>query len=332
MEVTVCVVRSDAGFLAHRTSVHYYLEGRNGDFAIQSPLVLGHESAGVIVSVGPGVTNLVPGQRVAIEAGIMCQNCNYCQSGRYNLCKSLRFASSAKTFPHLDGTLQDRMNHPAHVLHPLVVVDVYPRQDLSNSPASLPDNCSFEEAALAEPLSVLIHAGRRAGLRNGQRILVFGVGTIGILACALAKSYGASQVVAIDINQQRLDFAKANGFASQIHCLSITRQQKSSEEQLRTARENVAQALAAFQVPDGFDIVFECTGAESCIQMSIYVSSIGFDLIEIDAYPSCQIGCRYWWQGHACWDGYPKYHVTPFSSRVARSRHPGVLPLCQHLR
>lgn len=108
-----------ANMLAHRSSlVHYYLEGRNGDFAIQAPLVLGHESAGVIVSVGPGVKNFVPGQRVAIEAGVMCQHCNYCQSGRYNLCKSMRFASSAKTFPHLDGTLQNRMNHPAHVLHP----------------------------------------------------------------------------------------------------------------------------------------------------------------------------------------------------------------------
>lgn len=94
------------------------MEGRNGDFVLQAPLVLGHESAGVVVSVGRGVTHLVPGHRVAIEAGVMCQHCNYCESGRYNLCKSMRFASSAKTFPHLDGTLQDRMNHPAHVLHP----------------------------------------------------------------------------------------------------------------------------------------------------------------------------------------------------------------------
>lgn len=78
--------------------------------------------------------------------------------------------------------------------------------------------------------------------------------------------------MAIDINQQRLDFAKANGFASQVHCLSIAQKPKTYEEQLRTARENVSQALSTFQVPDGFDIVFECTGAEPCIQMSIYVS------------------------------------------------------------
>ncbi|KAG9313461.1 chaperonin 10-like protein [Chiua virens] len=248
------------------SDLHYYLEARNGDFAIQAPLVLGHESAGVIVSVGPGVKHLVPGQRVAIEAGVMCQHCNYCDSGRYNLCKELRFASSAKTFPHLDGTLQNRMNHPAHVLHPL------------------PDSCSFEEAALAEPLSVLMHAGRRAGLSSGQRVLVFGVGTIGILACALAKSYGAAQVMAIDINQQRLDFAKANDFASQTYCLSVDKKQKTPEEQLCIARETAARVMTTFQVPDGFDVVFECTGAEPCIQMSIHVSMI-LSLIGIRRLP-----------------------------------------------
>ncbi|KAL4072533.1 chaperonin 10-like protein [Scleroderma yunnanense] len=236
------------------SDLHYYMEGRNADFAIQHPFVLGHEAAGTIVSVGAGVRNLFPGQRVAIEAGIMCRRCDFCKSGRYNLCKSMRFASSAKTFPHLDGTLQDRLNHPAYVLHPL------------------PDSCSFEQAALAEPLSVVIHASRRVGLRQGQRILVLGVGTIGILACALAKSYGATQVAAIDINQRRLDFAKANGFASRTYCPSVG---GSTDDPLKRARENVQRALAEFDTLDGYDIVFECTGAEPCIQMSVHAATTG---------------------------------------------------------
>jgi L-iditol 2-dehydrogenase len=239
------------------SDLHYYLQGRNGDFALQAPLVLGHEAAGIVTAVGPGVKNLVPGQRVAIEAGIMCNHCDYCKSGRYNLCKGMRFCSSAKTFPHLDGTLQDRMNHPAHVLHPL------------------PDNCSFEQAALAEPLSVLLHASRRANLTSGQTILVFGVGTIGLLACALAKSSGASRIVAVDINQTRLDFAKANGFASQILCLPNSDKAKTSEEQLRRVKENMQMALTKFGEEDGFDIVYECTGAESCIQMAIHGAITG---------------------------------------------------------
>ena len=143
----------------------------------------------------------------------------------------------------------------------------------SDSVASrrLPDNCSFEQAALAEPLSVLLHASRRADLKSGHTILVFGVGTIGLLACALAKSCGASRIVAIDINQTRLDFAKANGFASQIHCLPTSDKAKTTDEQLRRAKENMQIALTKFGEEDGFDVVYECTGAESCIQMAIHV-------------------------------------------------------------
>ena len=65
--------------------VHYYMHGRNGDFAVQAPLVLGHEAAGVITAVGSSVTDLAVGQRVAIEAGIMCRECDYCKKGRYNV-------------------------------------------------------------------------------------------------------------------------------------------------------------------------------------------------------------------------------------------------------
>ncbi|KAF9787791.1 GroES-like protein [Thelephora terrestris] len=239
------------------SDLHYYVHGRNGDFALQAPLVLGHESAGIVTAVGSGVKNLVVGQRVAIEAGVMCNSCGYCTKGRYNLCKGLRFASSAKTFPHLDGTLQQYMNHPAHVLHPL------------------PDDCSYELGALAEPLSVLLHAASRADLQQGQTVLVFGVGSIGLLACALAKSKGASKVVAIDINQTRLDFAKSNGFAEEVHCLPVGERAKTAEEGLKQAKEKITSALSKFGEGEGFDVIFECTGAEPCIQMSIHAAITG---------------------------------------------------------
>ncbi|KAG6854490.1 hypothetical protein C0991_006092 [Blastosporella zonata] len=239
------------------SDLHYYMHGRNGDFAVRSPLVLGHEAAGVVTAVGPGVKNLVPGQRVAIEAGVYCRNCDFCTKGRYNLCKGMKFCSSAAVFPHADGTLQGRMNHPAFVLHPL------------------PDSCSFDQAALAEPLSVLIHASRRANLSAGQSVLVYGVGAIGLLACAVAQSLGASRVVAIDINQTRLDFARDNGFASQTFCLPPADRAKTSDEQLRRAKENSQAALSEFDAPAGFDVVFECTGAEPVIQMSVHTAISG---------------------------------------------------------
>ncbi|KAF9479786.1 GroES-like protein [Pholiota conissans] len=307
------------------SDLHYYTHGRNGDFAVRAPLVLGHESAGIVTAVSSKVSGLRVGQRVAIEAGISCRACSFCESGRYNLCRNMRFCSSAARYPHLDGTLQSRMNHPAHVLHPL------------------PDDVSFELAALAEPLSVLIHASRRCALGSSphpESVLVFGVGAIGLLACALAKHRGARRVVAVDINPVRLEFAKKNGFADDVYCLpsptpaaaaaplvdpccSITRpspttttstssspasspassgsstpsstttaatsiassapsSQAPSQPTPTTAETHLLKAqhssqamLQHFASPDGFDVVFECTGAESAIQMSIYSAITG---------------------------------------------------------
>ncbi|KIM46658.1 hypothetical protein M413DRAFT_440260 [Hebeloma cylindrosporum] len=287
------------------SDLHYYSDARNGDFVVRAPLVLGHEASGIVTAISPGVTNLKVGQRVAIEAGINCRSCPLCQKGRYNLCKEMRFCSSASRYPHVDGTLQARFNHPAYVLHPL------------------PDNVSFELAALAEPLSVLIHASRRIGLlpprltsylpsssASNQSILVFGVGTIGLLACALAKHQGAKRVVAIDIKPARLEFAKQNGFADDVFCVpapddvvsayqpdaccsiptktpgqsvplskshshSHPPPAQAAEDILRKAQIGAMEILSAFGAPEGFDIVFECTGSESAIQMSVFAATAG---------------------------------------------------------
>jgi L-iditol 2-dehydrogenase len=104
---------------------------------------------------------------------------------------------------------------------------------------------------------------------------VFGVGAIGLLACALAKSRGASRIVAIDINEPRLAFARDNGFASETFCLPMLERPKTPEEQLKRSNEFARRALQQFAAPDGFDVVFECTGAEPCIQMSIHAAVTG---------------------------------------------------------
>jgi len=202
----------------------------------------------------------------------MCRNCDYCKKGRYNLCKGMRFCSSAKTFPHLDGTLQERMNHPSYLLHPL------------------PDNVSFEQAALAEPLGVLIHASRRAGVSTGHTVLVFGVGAIGLLACMLARTKGAKRVVALDINRSRLEFAHTNGFADQVYCLPAGDKSKAltTDEAMRFRKESIMAALQEFNEPDGFDVVFECTGAEPCVQMSIHACIAGGKVLLI-GMGSCNV-------------------------------------------
>jgi L-iditol 2-dehydrogenase len=157
--------------------------------------------------------------------------------------------------------------------------------ELEPSPSSLPDSCTFDQASLAEPLSVVIHASRRCALAPSQTVLAYGVGAIGLLACALAKHTGASRVCAVDINPVRLEFAKKHGFADAIYCLPSPTPTPPlptfSEEQIKRSKDAAAATLAAFDSKHGFDVVFECTGAESAIQMSIFVSNLfGFRLTQ----------------------------------------------------
>ena len=210
---------------------------------------MGHEAAGVVVAIGPSVKHIKVGDRVAIEAGIYCMRCRLCKSGRYNLCPELRFASSAKTYPHLDGTLQTRFTHPARLLH------------------KMPDNVSFEQASLVEPLSVVLHGSRRAGVRAGYSVLIFGAGAVGLLASAVVKAQGATRVTVVDIDENRLNFAIQNNFADNIVKLPLVKPTSQSDS-LDIAKKN---SFDIVQNTDGYDVVFECTGVESCMQTAIQV-------------------------------------------------------------
>ncbi|KJZ74339.1 hypothetical protein HIM_06345 [Hirsutella minnesotensis 3608] len=128
---------------------------------------------GTVVAVGSGVSDLAPGDRVALEVGLPCEKCEYCQQGRYNICREMKFRSSAKAFPHAQGTLQDRVNHPARWCH------------------KLPGDLSLDLGAVIEPLSVAMHARDRANLPAGSSVLVFGAGAVGLLAAAVSKASDA---------------------------------------------------------------------------------------------------------------------------------------------
>lgn len=99
------------------SDLHYFSHYRNGDILVREPLTLGHESAGRVVAVGPGVERLAAGDLVALEMGLPCGACEFCASGRYNICRKMRFGSSARLVPHSQGTLQEAMNHPAEWCH-----------------------------------------------------------------------------------------------------------------------------------------------------------------------------------------------------------------------
>ena len=99
------------------SDLHYYHKGRNGSIEVREPLCLGHEAAGEVVAVGSSVHSHRLGDRVAIECGIPCEECQICSERRYNLCQKLRFRGSGSAWPHFQGTMQTRVNHPAKWTH-----------------------------------------------------------------------------------------------------------------------------------------------------------------------------------------------------------------------
>ncbi|KAJ9649438.1 hypothetical protein H2201_004975 [Coniosporium apollinis] len=242
------------------SDLHYYNHYRNGDIIVREPLSLGHESAGVVVAVGKDVTGFSVGDKVALEVGQPCGNCQRCGEGRYNICKQMRFRSSAKSFPHAQGTLQERINHPAAWCH------------------KLPENVSLDLGAILEPLGVAIHASRRAQLPSGSTTLVFGAGAVGLLCAAMAKISGSTTVVIADIDAGRVNFAVENGFAHRGFTVPMKRG-KTIEESFEIARETAA-SIGKVEKSSGepvgeVDAVFECTGVPSCLQAAIYATRPG---------------------------------------------------------
>ncbi|PVH71351.1 hypothetical protein DL98DRAFT_435334 [Cadophora sp. DSE1049] len=249
------------------SDVHYYTHFANGDILVREPLSQGHEAAGEIVSLGSEVEksgDLKIGDRVAIEAGIPCGECEICEDGRYNLCDDMRFRSSAVSFPHFQGTLQERLNHPAKWCH------------------LLPETISYDEGALLEPLSVAVHAVRKARLSSRSSCLILGAGAVGLLVAAVVQTVGCSDVVMADIAENRLEFAKKHGFASETSTI-LARRGSEPEEKFQIAREVASSLLElrskVHKSSGKYHVTFECTGVESCVQTAIYSTRAGGNVV-----------------------------------------------------
>ena len=171
------------------SDVHYFEHGKIGPYVVTKPIILGHEAAGEVVAVGSEVRNVAPGQRVTIEPGVTCGRCEYCKSGRYNLCPEVRFLAT----PPYDGAFCEYIAIRADFLYPI------------------PDSMSYEKAALIEPLSVGLHAVNRGGLKTGETVVIMGMGPIGMMTLLAAKAAGAGRVIGVDLEAFRLDRALQMG-------------------------------------------------------------------------------------------------------------------------
>jgi L-idonate 5-dehydrogenase len=186
------VVRFGAGGICG-SDLHYFHEGRAGNFELREPMVLGHEVAGEVVELGEGVTKVRPGERVAVNPTRRCLHCRYCLSGRSNLCQNVRFYGSAARFPHVQGGF----------------ADLFIATEDQCVPIS--DSLSYVAAACAEPLAVTLHAVARAGSLLGRRVLITGAGPIGILTVAAARLAGAAEIVITDLFDEPLAVAERMG-------------------------------------------------------------------------------------------------------------------------
>ncbi|MGC9371261.1 MAG: L-idonate 5-dehydrogenase [Paracoccaceae bacterium] len=215
------------------SDLHYWNHGGFGTVRLREPMILGHEVSGHVVETGAEVDGLAEGDLVAVSPSRPCGACRYCREGLPNHCLNMRFYGSAMPFPHIQGAFRQELVAKA--------AQCVPAGGLS--PA---------EAAMAEPLSVCLHATRRAGEMLGKRVLITGCGPIGALAILSARRAGAAEIVVTDIAGAALDFARRLG----------------ADLALNAAED--PEALAPYAADKGsFDVQFECSGAPSALAAGI---------------------------------------------------------------
>jgi L-idonate 5-dehydrogenase len=218
------------------SDLHYFRHVGFGTVRIQEPMVLGHEVSGIVSAVGSEVKNFAPGQRIAISPSRPCGVCQYCQKGHQNHCLDMRFYGSAMRFPHIQGAFRESL-----------VIDASQAHKLS-------DNLSLSLAALAEPLSVGLHAIQRAGSVFGKQVLVTGCGPIGALLIAGLRRAGAARIVAVDVADKPLECARAMGADDTINLATTP------------------DGLAPFAANKGvFDVMFEASGNDKALRSGLDV-------------------------------------------------------------
>ncbi len=223
------------------SDMHYYETGRIGGYIVEPPFVLGHEPGGTVVEVGKDVTDLKVGDRVALEPGKTCGTCEFCTTGRYNLCPDVVFFAT----PPVDGVFQEYATHPASLCF------------------KLPENVSTLEGALIEPLAVGFHAAIQGEAKYGQSAVVFGSGCIGLVSMMALKALGVSEVCVVDIMEKRLEKALELGATSTINAKT----------------EDVAKRVAQLTGGKGFDLAIESAGTEITTRQAIEFVKKGSNVV-----------------------------------------------------
>jgi L-idonate 5-dehydrogenase len=236
------------------TDLHYYEHGYNATFVPDRPFILGHELTAEVAAVAPGVDAVKVGQRVTVNPARACGFCAYCKGGQINLCRKTIMLGSASTTPPTDGALAEFVTVRADQCH------------------LLPDDMDDGIGAMMEPLSVALHAVKRAGTVSGKRVLVTGGGTIGLLVAMTARAFGAVPVAVSDI--------------------VAARRNKAIELGADVALDPTAHDLR-HQVEEltglGFDMVFEASGAPPALRAAFDLVRPGGTIVQIGTVGTADI-------------------------------------------
>jgi L-idonate 5-dehydrogenase len=238
------LVRLGAGGICG-SDLHYYFEGRNGSFVIREPLIPGHEASGVVAAVGPGVTRVAAGDKVALSPSHACGRCEFCRQGREQLCTSMKFLGSASLFPHVQGMFREHFVMGERQCYPV-------RGDVT-----------LGELAFAEPLAVALHSVNRGGDLLGKSVLVTGAGTIGCLTVMAARLAGATKITVSDILDRPLAKALESG----------------ADVALRADREG--DRLSTPQ----FDVCFEVSGSFAALKSCVAAVKRGGVVVQAGTLP-----------------------------------------------
>lgn len=215
------------------SDVHYLEHGRIGDFVVDGDFILGHECAGTVTAVGAEVSELAVGDRVALEPGITCGQCEHCKSGKYNLCPDVEFLAT----PPYHGCLMNYIAFPANMCF------------------KLPETTSTKEGALVEPLAVGFHAAKQGNVTLGDSVVVLGAGCIGLVTLLACKAFGATDITVVDVIPKRLEKAME---------LGATRVINAKEEDVLKVMEEVTGGK-------GTKVVIETAGSAVTIAQTPYL-------------------------------------------------------------
>lgn len=229
------------------SDVHYYEHGKIGDFIVNGDFILGHECAGTVVAIGKGVKQLQVGDRVALEPGITCGQCEFCKNGRYNLCPDVEFLAT----PPYHGCFENYIAFP------------------ENMAFKLPDHITTREGALVEPLSVGMHAAKQGGVTLGSSVVILGAGCIGLTTLLASKAFGAIDITVVDVIPKRLDKALELGATRVINA----------------AERDAVKLIDELTDGEGVDIVMESAGAVKTVQQTAYMVKRGGTVVLVGMAP-----------------------------------------------